>query len=136
MFLCNYVMEITKLYLCESTVVIIRFNQALLEHNYNFFSNESSELIFICEACRSFFKQIYFLQNFCFKEVRKCLLEEFLESDRIQENNLMEHNKKKFLKGEIIFTHCRGHDTIMIHFLFEGFYDQHIRLLSRSYYFR
>ena len=30
-------MEITKLYLCESTVVIIRFNQALLEHNYNFF---------------------------------------------------------------------------------------------------
>ena len=31
-------MEITKLYLCESTILIIRFNQALLEHNCHFFS--------------------------------------------------------------------------------------------------
>ena len=30
-------MEITKLYLCESTILIIRFNQALLEHNCHFF---------------------------------------------------------------------------------------------------
>ena len=49
---------------------------------------------------------------------------------------MKKEKKKKKLKREIISTHCRGHDTIMIHFLFEGFYDQHIRLLSRNYYCR
>ena len=71
-------MEITKLYLCESTVVIIKFNQALLKHGCYFFSNQSSELIFICEASCLFFKQMYFPQNFCFEELTKCLLENFL----------------------------------------------------------
>ena len=59
-----------------------------------------------------------------------------LVTEHIRENDLMEHNKKKFLKGEIIFRHCRGHDTIITVFCFEGFYDEHIRLLSRNYYFR
>ena len=71
-----------------------------------------------------------FIEKF-FKRRRRDLF-----TDRIQENNSMKQNKKKNLKGKIIFTPCRGHDTVMIHFLFEGFHDQHIRLLSRNYYFR
>ena len=56
-----------------------------------------------------------------------------LVTNHFQENNLIEPDKNKLLKGEIILTHCRGHDTILIFFLFEGFHDQHIRLLSRKY---
>ena len=35
----------------------------------------------------------------------------------IKENNLIVSDKSKLLRGEIILTHCRGHDTILI-FLF------------------
>ena len=57
-------------------------------------------------------------------------------TNRIRENNLIEHNKIKLLKGKIILTHCRGHDTIMIFFCFEGFHEQNIHLFSRNYGFR
>ena len=39
-----------------------------------------------------------------------------LVTNRIRENNLIKPNKKNFLKGEIILTHCRGHETILIFF--------------------
>ena len=73
---------------------------------------------------------------------RKYLLKRYLKkrrrhlvTNRIRENNLIEHNKKTLLNGEIILTHCRGHDTILIFFRSEGFHEQNIRLLSRSYGF-
>ena len=53
-------------------------------------------------------------------------------TNRIRENNLIEHNKIKLLKGEIILTHCRGHDTIMIFFCFEGFHEQHIPFIIKK----
>ena len=56
-----------------------------------------------------------------------------LVTNCIQENNLIEPHKKKLLKGEIILTHCRGHDTSLIFFCFGGFKEQHICLLSRNY---
>ena len=56
-------------------------------------------------------------------------------TNTIQENDLIENNKKKVLNGEIILTHCRGYDTILIFFRFEGFHEQDIRLLSRNYGF-
>ena len=40
-----------------------------------------------------------------------------LVTNHIEENNLIEPDKNKLLKGEIILTHCRGHDTILIFFL-------------------
>ena len=44
--------------------------------------------------------------------------------------------KRSQLKGTIIISHCRGHDCIILIFCFEGFYDNHRRLLSKNYYFR
>ena len=68
-----------------------------------------------------------FIENTFLKKQRH------LVTNRIQENNLIEPDKKKLLNGEIILTHCRGHGTILIFFCFEGFQEQHIRLLSRNY---
>ena len=59
-----------------------------------------------------------------------------LDTNHIQENNLIENNRKNLLNGEIILIHCRGHDTIIIFFCFEDFHEQHIRLLARNYSFR
>ena len=36
----------------------------------------------------------------------------------IKENNLIVSDKSKLLRGEIILAHYRGHDTILIFFLF------------------
>ena len=44
-----------------------------------------------------------------------------LATNRIQENNLIQPDKNKLLKGEIILTHCRGHDTILICFCLKDF---------------
>ena len=49
--------------------------------------------------------------------------------------NSMPTNKKSHVKGTISLCHCRGHDCIMLVFCFEGFYDTHVRLLSKNYYF-
>ena len=35
----------------------------------------------------------------------------------------------------MILTHCKGYDTVLIFFRFEGFRKQGIRLLSKSYGF-
>ena len=43
-----------------------------------------------------------------------------LVTDHVKNNDLTEPDKNKLLKGEIILTHCRGHDTILT-FLFEDF---------------
>ena len=73
-------LKISKSYLCESTVVIIRINHAMLKYICYFVSDgKSPELIFICEACFSFFKRRYSPQNFYFKELRKCLLEKYVK---------------------------------------------------------
>ena len=55
--------------------------------------------------------------------------------DRIFESNLIDAKNWKHLKDEITIRHWRGHDTIRILFNFKGFYQQHVRLLSRNYYF-
>ena len=64
-------MEITKLYLCESTILIIRFNQALLEHNCHFFP-------MVVLTLYSFVKAPL---DSCFKKLRKCLVEKYFKND-------------------------------------------------------
>ena len=91
-------METTKLYSCESIILMIRFNQAL----HHFFSNGGPDLIFICEGCLRFFKRAYFPKDFCFKELKKCLVEKLLKKDEgillpiipVKENK--KSNKKNF----------------------------------------
>ena len=48
-------------------------------------------------------------------------------------NNLIEADKRKRLRGEISLVHCRGHDCIMLLFYFDGFHDNHRRLLSKNF---
>ena len=57
-------------------------------------------------------------------------------SNRIRTVDLIGDKRDKYLEGEIILRHCRGHDAIIILFSIKGFYDQHVRLLSEYFYFR
>ena len=59
-----------------------------------------------------------------------------ITTNRIREIDLIGNNRNKLLKGEIIFGHCRGHDTLIVFFHFKGFHEQHIRLLSENYFSR
>ena len=51
-------------------------------------------------------------------------------------NNQIPLEKSDYLKRTIHICHCRGHDCIILIFIFEGFYENHRRLLSKNYYFR
>ena len=51
---------------------------------------------------------------------------------QISLNNCISIKKISYLKGTISI----GHDCIILIFDFEGFYDNHRRLLSKNYYFR
>ena len=59
----------------------------------------------------------------------------YFPSDHTFESNFINPENWKHLKGEITIRNCRGHDTILILFDFKGFYQQHVRLLSRNYHF-
>ena len=49
---------------------------------------------------------------------------------------LIPHEKRDYVRGTIKIGHWRGHDCIILIFIFEGFYEDHSRLLSENYYFR
>ena len=44
-------------------------------------------------------------------------------------NNCILHEKRDYVRGTISIGHCRGHDSITLIFIFEGFYEDHSRLL-------
>ena len=72
----------------------------------------------------------FFSRRLTRKKSRYCL------PSHITLKNCMPIEKRSQLKGTIIISHCRGHDCIILIFCFEGFYDNHRRLLSKNYYFR
>ena len=88
MFMVGGPMTVTKIYLCETAMVLTRFtttqfthfNQMLLLNRKAslYYNKNNTELIFICEVCRIFFEEEYF-ENFSFDELRKCLIEKFLK---------------------------------------------------------
>ena len=48
-----------------------------------------------------------------------------------------EHKKySKYLQVNIIISHCKGHDSIILLFDFEHFEDNRLRLLSRIFFYR
>ena len=51
-------------------------------------------------------------------------------------NNLIPFDKTKYLKGGVSLVHCKGNDCIVLVFYFNGFYENHKRLLSKNKYFR
>ena len=71
-------MRLSTLYLCNAAVGVVDNNNFLFEHGCRIFSDGSSNLIFICADCRKYFKYCLQLQNFCFKELMKCLSEKYL----------------------------------------------------------
>ena len=50
-------------------------------------------------------------------------------------NKLIPGDKRNHLRGETNLVYCRGHDCIMLVFYFEGFYHNHVRLLSKEYFY-
>ena len=71
-------MFVKILYLCNATIAVIGHNNALAERGC-FFSDGSSNVIFICVTCLSYFKSTFQVPNFCFEELKKCLSEKYLK---------------------------------------------------------
>ena len=71
-------MFVSTLYLCNAPVAVIEHNNVLAEHGCRFFSDGSSNVIFICVTCLSCFKPTLQVPNFCFEELKKCLSEKYL----------------------------------------------------------
>ena len=47
--------------------------------------------------------------------------------------NLLDKKKGFCLKGEIIISHCKGHDCIILFFVFNDFCENHRRLVSKNF---
>ena len=47
--------------------------------------------------------------------------------------NLLDSDKKKLIRGEILIRHCRGLDTLIICFYTDGFYRTYLRLLPENF---
>ena len=50
--------------------------------------------------------------------------------------NLLDKKKDFCLKDEIIISSCKVHDYIILFFVFNDFYENHRRLLSKHFYCR
>ena len=72
-------MIVSTLYLCNATMGIIENDSVLAEHGCRIFSDGSSNVIFICVSCLSYFKSTFQASNFCFEELKKCLSEKYLK---------------------------------------------------------
>ena len=119
---------------------VIKEKRALETHSCHLFFKLQG-LIFICNEWLKVYMQIFYPANFAFQSLENVYLKIFISrrkyklADRIRENYaISNHHQKKFLKGKIYLCHCRGHDTVYIAFVFEGFYENHVRLLSRNYW--
>ena len=60
----------------------------------------------------------------------------YFPPEHIRLINLVDSSKTRDLKGKMYLVHCRGHDCILPIFYFKHFYDNHIQLLSKNYFFR
>ena len=60
----------------------------------------------------------------------------YLIPSHITLNNCIPIEKRSYLKGAISIGHCNGHECIILIFVFEVFYDNSSRLLSKNYCFR
>ena len=72
-------MIVSTLHLCNATISIIENDGMLAEHGCRFFSDGSSNVIFICVSCLSYFKSTFQVSNFCFEKLKKCLSEKYLK---------------------------------------------------------
>ena len=48
---------------------------------------------------------------------KKCYLHVALKND-------LPEGKKIYFQGTISLCHCRGHDCLIVHFCFDGFYEK------------
>ena len=47
--------------------------------------------------------------------------------------NLLDKKKGFCLKSEIIISHCKGYDCIILFFVFNDFCENHRRLVSKNF---
>ena len=59
------------------------------------------------------------------KQLLSCLMKYQLK--------IKKHKYLKDLRGDIVISHYRGHDIIILFFEIKGWRKQHIRLLSKSF---
>ena len=75
-------MEVRCLYLCKALNLVIKNKQTTEEHGCILIVDNKhlSELVFICCRC---LKNIWELpaENYCFKELKKCLIKTFLRKE-------------------------------------------------------
>ena len=85
-------MTVNKIYLSETMSVITSFYQIqiyelnrMLLSDYKcflFYNEANTEIIFICEGCRSFLEERHF-ERFTFDELKECLIEIFLKRSQL-----------------------------------------------------
>ena len=75
-------MEVRCLYLCNASNLVIKNKQATEEHGSILIVDNKhlSELVFICRYYLKNTREIL-AENYCFKELRKCLIETFLRKE-------------------------------------------------------
>ena len=126
---------VSVLYSCSYTLEVTKENDLLRTHSCDAFCKNDEFDIYL----RGFF--VSFLSaKFLFFRAKKMFVskivkgQKYRSTDTVRENYFIADLKRKnFLKGKIYLGHCRGHDTINILFVFEGFYETDIRLLSKNY---
>ena len=64
-----------KLYLCDPSVYTTLIDEVL--YKFHFFRNKD-EVIVICNVCYYYFTSLFVFTSLCFRELRKCLCENFL----------------------------------------------------------
>ena len=106
-------------------------------------STDFKKLILTCEGCHKLFEKLFESEKY-FNEVKKVFNRNPFKkhSGRKSSNNLvmlinlLDMKKDFCLKGEIIISHCKEHDCIILFFVFNDFYENHRRLLSKNFYSR
>ena len=76
-------MEVRCLCLPNTSNLVVKNEQVSEEHGCVFIVDDKhlSELIFICCFCLKTFRELL-SENYCFKELRKCLVKTFLKEEK------------------------------------------------------
>lgn len=116
-------MEVKCIYVCSLSNKVMREKQ-IHNHDYVLLSDKGScEIIFICSSCFLFFEAV-FKPEFFFSRLKKMLFKKTRRDGFSGPINTIDlvNKKLKYLKGDIVIGHCKGHNCIILFFHFEGFY--------------
>ena len=127
--------------MCNDSKQTLLSDDNLTVHFVKAASLNSLELILTCENCYNFYQKLFKPEVF-FEETKKRLLQAYLKRsskessyDKISLINFL-IGQKFNLKGTITIWHCKGHNTMIMYFEFDGFHRNHRRFFSDKFYCR